>query len=68
MTDVLLFIVSIVFLFLGNRAFNLSMKNTKETDPPSDFTDIENPRLMAMSLVFFSLGCWIFYLFIRTQL
>jgi hypothetical protein len=68
MTDFFLFAFSIMLLFLGNKAFNISTKNIKQTDPPSDFGQIKKPELLAVSLGLFVAGCWVFWLFLKTQM
>lgn len=67
MTDILLLAISIAFLYLGNKAFNVSMENMKQTDPPSDFSEVGNPKLLAISFGLVLFGCWLFYLFIKSQ-
>jgi len=68
MTDFLLFATAIVFLLLGNKVFNMSMTSKKETDPPSDFSEVDNPQLLAISFALFFFGCWVLYLFVKTQI
>ncbi len=68
MTDFLLFFFSMALLFLANKTFNISTKKIKQTDPPSDFSQVEKPELLVVSLGFFVAGCWVFWLFLKTQM
>ena len=68
MTDFFLFAFSITLLFFANKAFNISTKNIEQTDPPSDFGQIEKPELLVVSLGLFVAGCWVFWLFLKTQM
>jgi hypothetical protein len=68
MTDFLLLIFSMTLIFLGNKAFNISTKNIKQTDPPSDFSQVEKPELLVVGFALFLAGCWVFWLFLKTQM
>jgi len=68
MTDFFLFFFSMILLFLGNKAFNISTKSIKQTDPPSDFNQVEKPELLVVAIALFLVGSWVFWLFLKTQM
>lgn len=67
MTDILFLFASLLFFYFGNKAFNMSLGNKKETDPPTNFNEVENPQIMMISFVLLLAGGWLFYLFFKTM-
>lgn len=57
---------SCAFFYLGNKAFNISIKFRKQTDPPSDFNEVENSQLFLLSILLLIAGCGLFFLFVKT--
>ncbi len=45
----------------------MSLGNKKETDPPTNFNEVENPQIMMISFVLLLAGGWLFYLFFKTM-
>ena len=60
MTDLVLLSLSIILFHLGNKAFNMSTKFKKQTDPPSDYNQIDNPKLFLVGVSLMTLGCIVF--------
>jgi len=58
--DIILISFGLILFHLGNKAFNMAISDKRKTDPPSDYSGIEDPKLFLVGIAAMLLGCVLF--------